>query len=330
MKVAILTEGGRARGLGHVVRCLSLRFAFLESGAECEMFIDGDDALGSVMSGAPWRCLHWVSDAEIIRAVVGAADIVVIDSYLAAQNVYDVVAESKKLAMFFDDTRRLLYPCGYVVNASAESTGTGYPPRQGVKYCLGPDYICLRREFWDLTPFLVRPDIKRVFLSFGAVDSKNILGRVLGACVSARPDLTYLAVVGPATRKGLSLLEAYENVQSVEFLRDVSVNRLISAMQSVDVAVSSCGQTIYELAKTGVPSVTVRAHENQYLTWQMMVSSGAVCDGGAVNETLEGRVLAALQAMQAPSLRQVCQDSGCRLVDGQGARRIVSILLKGK
>ena len=327
MKVSILTEGGRTKGLGHVARCLSLRSAFLESGAECGMFVEGDDTLAGVMAGASWRCLNWVNDAYTVHALIDGSDIVVVDSYLAGQDVYDVVAASKKVAVFFDDTRRLLYPPGYVINSGAGAADIKYPSLQKVRYYLGPDYACLRREFWDITLSLIRPEVKKVFLSFGAADSKNILRRILNACIAARPDLTYIAMTG-SVREDTPLSKVYKKTSSVEFVRGIPAKDLIDVMQSADVAVSACGQTIYELAKAGVPSVAVKVNENQRLNWQGMVNSGAVYDGGIDDEDLESRVVSALEALQSLSVRQLFQDAACRLVDGQGARRIASILLK--
>jgi len=327
MKVVILTEGGRSKGFGHVARCLSLRAALLESGSECGIFVDGDDTLDGIMAGVPWERLDWVNDRSAVNTVISNADIVVVDSYFAALHIYDLVADSNKLAVFFDDTRRLPYPCGYVINAGIGAANIGYPSRQGVRYFLGLDYACLRRVFWDIAPSLIRPKVKKVFLSFGAVDSKNILSRILNACVVARPDLTYVVVVGLA-RKDILALETYREASSVEFIEDVPAQDLVGIMQSADVAVSACGQTIYELAKAGVPSVAVKVNENQHLNWQGMVGSGAVYDGGVSDEALEKCVLLALEAMQGLSLRQAYQDTGRRLIDGQGARRITNILLK--
>lgn len=327
MKVLILTEGGRSKGFGHVARCLSLRAALLESGSECGIFIDGDDTLDGIMDGVPWERLDWVSDRSVVNTVINNADIVVVDSYFAALHIYDLVVASNKLAVFFDDTRRLPYPYGYVINAGIGAANIGYPPRQGVRYFLGPDYACLRRVFWDIAPSLIRPEVKKVFLSFGAVDSKNILSRILNACVVARPDLTYVVVAGLA-RKDILPLETYREASSIKFIEDVSAQDLVGIMQSVDIAVSACGQTIYELAKAGVPSVVIKVNENQHLNWKGMVDLKAAYDGGITDEALEDRIVLALEALQTSSIRQAYQDTGRRLIDGQGARRIANIILK--
>jgi len=55
-----------------------------------------------------------------------------------------------KLAVYIDDNKRLDYPKGVVVNGSIHAKELNYSKKNGVKYLLGPKYIPLRKDFWEV------------------------------------------------------------------------------------------------------------------------------------------------------------------------------------
>jgi spore coat polysaccharide biosynthesis predicted glycosyltransferase SpsG len=71
---------------------------------------------------------------------IGEADVALVDSYLADRKLYEEVYGMVHCAVYFDDTQRLDYPKGIVINGAIGAEKRRYPKREGVTYSLGIDY----------------------------------------------------------------------------------------------------------------------------------------------------------------------------------------------
>ena len=104
-------------------------------------------------------------------------------------------------------------------------------------------------------------------------------------------------------------------------------------MSAADLAVSGGGQTLYELAATGVPTVALCLADNQEpniaaLAGVSLLSAGRLPEAAAdgFHRIEEGcRQLAADRA-----LRQRLSDAGRSLIDGQGAARVAEVILRSE
>lgn len=101
-------------------------------------------------------------------------------------------------------------------------------------------------------------------------------------------------------------------------------------MLAADLALCGGGQTTYELAATGTPTIAVRTAENQTVNLKGLVTAGSLVWGGDVRDSdLESKVMHELKALaDDASRRAVMSRQGRGLVDGQGASRVARTLLE--
>ena len=112
MKVTILTEGGSSCGYGSVSRCKALYQAFIERSITPELIINGDETIAHLLDDVPYMLRDWISDWTAVCERVSDADISIVDSYLAAQEIYKNVSGWSRKAVYIDDTNRIDYPPG--------------------------------------------------------------------------------------------------------------------------------------------------------------------------------------------------------------------------
>ena len=99
-------------------------------------------------------------------------------------------------------------------------------------------------------------------------------------------------------------------------------------MLKADISISAGGQTLYELARTGTPTVAVGVADNQKYNLQNWAELGFIEFAGFWNErNIENRILESFKRLLPLEERVKRSQVGQSLVDGQGARRVVQYLL---
>lgn len=143
LKVAIFTEAGSGYGYGHLSRCTALKQGFEELGVCINMYVRGDATQKEYFQKREWlECFESIMDEGF--------DIIVIDSYHAKENIYQYAAKHSRLGVWFDDTKRIEYPSGLVLNAA--------------------DGAILRKSFWSAKPH--DQNLNRLFLSLGSLNER--------------------------------------------------------------------------------------------------------------------------------------------------------------
>ena len=256
-----MTEGGGKAGIGHISRCISLCQAFLLRGCDVHLivkpFLEGLD-LTSLLKGVPNTMLDWVMNKEELGSLIDGCDIVLIDSYYCASELYEYISRNCKVAAFIDDNVRMDYPSGVIINGVVGADELEYRPRQGQDYLLGSEYAFLRKEFWDSPNKPLSTDILNIFVSFGGNDVGNLSTRLSMAILKKWPHLQVSVVVNNADSPDYNDLRG-----RVRLMDNLSGEQMRDTMASSDLGVSAAGQTTYELCRVGTPFVPVVTADNQ-------------------------------------------------------------------
>ncbi|MDP2400618.1 MAG: glycosyltransferase, partial [Actinomycetota bacterium] len=299
----ILTEAGPAIGLGHLARCVALYDALEALGCACAIVVAGDTP-AHIVGARRVHVAEWRTPATAAEALADA-EIAVVDSYLAAPEVYQVVAEMVAATAYLDDTARLAYPRGFVVNGNPEAASLPWRAESEATRLLGVKYQLLRAEFARSPERQVRERVQRVLVVSGGTDAADSRHAFAAAARAAMRDAEIDVVDAP---------------RSAEAMRD--------AMLAADVAVSAAGQTLYELAVVGTPTVAVTVAENQRAQAFALQRAGAVMLAGQWGEpgTLEA-ITQSLMRLDGPEMRAAYSAAARALVDGRGAERVAKRLV---
>ena len=328
-KVLILTEGSQDIGFGHLTRCLSIAQAFEERGIQPFFVVYGDSTVGKVLDGVPYKVFAWFEDLERLKGFLKGTDIVVVDSYKAPLEVYQTIASTSKVALYIDDDRRLEYPRGIVLNPTVGAENFTYPEGEGKEYLLGAKYIPLRKPFWDVPPKKVNQKVEKVLITFGGDDLRSLTPKVLKLLNDHFGELKKFVVIGGGFKK-----ETVEQIKSLkgqktELIFNADAKLMKTLMLESDIAISAGGQTLYELARVGTPAVAVGVVDNQKYNLQNWQKLGFIEFAGYWNSPeLESRILDGINKLLPYGERLKRLNLGRSLVDGQGARRVVSYLLE--
>jgi spore coat polysaccharide biosynthesis predicted glycosyltransferase SpsG len=99
-------------------------------------------------------------------------------------------------------------------------------------------------------------------------------------------------------------------------------------MYEADIAVTSGGLTIWELACLGVPNVVISTSERERIHTPLMEKRGGCIYLGHEDEVTEQSIRAAVSGLMAnEKKRHEMSRTGLELVDGRGTERVIAEML---
>ena len=324
--LAIVTEGGRSVGLGHLRRCVTLAEALTRGGVHTTFRVAGGEAAEALVrdAGFPMEAHADLSDAaELSGWIAGSpAEGVLIDSYRADEEVFLACAAKKTIVI--DDLADRPLPVDMVINSTIAAERLDYGRLTPARLLLGPRYALLRPEFTAVSERRPRPSIERVMITLGGSDHGSLASSIVRWCAAAAPTAALDVVIGPFFER-LDLLRELESDRIVlleqPHMRDV--------MLLADLAVTSGGQTLFELAATGTPAIVLTTAANQVEHARAFADRGTVVLAGSADDPdLPARFAIAYESVRDVAARAEMSRRGRELVDGRGAERTASAIVE--
>ncbi len=327
MKVLIVTEGGKNIGFGHITRCVSLCQAFAEKGITAEFVINGDDTVVDLLKNEEYLLFDWIKNKNKLLEIAKGVEIIIVDSYQADISFYNDISKLVKIPVYIDDTKRLDYPKGIVINGSICAEELAYPGKEGTVYLLGHKYISLRKEFWKVSEKYINKNISSVLITFGGDDRRDMTPKILKILNEKYPEFIKNVVIG----------KGFDNLQEIKYLKDRKTNLIYypdaettkEIILESDIAISAGGQTLYELARVGVPTIGICFAENQRLNLEGWQKKGFIkYIGWYDDEKLLKKMIDAINKFILHKERVKSSEIGRRYVDGKGVHRVVDRIYK--
>jgi len=313
MKVFIITEGSKNTGFGHITRCLSLYQAFEERGILPEFIINGDNNIEYLLQDVNYQIFNWLDEKSKLFERVKDADIAIIDSYLADISVYNTLSNLVKSPLYIDDNKRLDYPKGIVLNGSIHAKKLNYPKKEGISYLLGTKYTPLRKEFWEVPEKKIKENIESIMVTFGGDDAKNMTPKIMNLLNKEYSVLKKNIIIG----------KAFNNIEEIKKNIDKNTNliyypdagKMKEVMLNSDIAISAGGQTLYELARIGVPTIGICVAENQLGSIREWEKIGFL--------EFEMDISVHLKYLKSKEIKENKSKIGRKYIDGKGSLRII-------
>ena len=306
-RVALLTYGGPAVGLGHVSRCLALGRAFAADGADVRFLINPDDGVAMFLRRASVAAVEvpWVSEPRGVFEALATfgPDVVVVDSYAAPPEFLADLSSVAGQVVAVDDLADRALPVQVVVNGGVAAERLAYGLVTDAVLLLGPRYALVDPRYAAAPSRSPRDRAHHVFLSLGGGDHPDALSAALAAIEAVSDDIVADIALGPFSAPSGSEAMIQRAHNRVFVHRDLSDLR--GLMLAADVAISGAGMTLYELAATATPTVIVRMADNQRPNAEGFERAGAALEGGAAGDSGLGPTLeSALRRMVGdPTLR---------------------------
>ncbi len=327
MRGLILTEGGRSIGYGHVTRSLSIYQALKEAGIKVKLIVNGDSSVMSLLNGVSYEMLDWLRGEDVLKEFSKTfSSFIFIDSYIAPYEFYEKASAIFCLKIFVDDFNRLKYPEGTILNGSIYANTIKYNSKN--RLLLGPKYTPLRKPFWVVGEKPINDRVERILITFGGTDTtKVITERVVELLAHEYPELEKVIIMGEGNNgKGTEDLKRLYGPY-IEIFISPDAEKIKELMYNSDIAISGGGQTLYELARVGVPTIGVCLAKNQEMNLVYWEKSGFVKFAGWYHDKqLIDRIAENICELADRGKRLESSLIGRRFVDGLGGSRIVTVL----
>ncbi len=303
-------------GFGHIRRCLSLAEALQARGASVVFLVNPESNPNQWMPDGSAVALETVPANEaatltmtcehVERRGIGA---LVVDSCDVGDSALGSV-QVPVIAIVDAPPPRPL-PVSLVINSAADASRHPHPTESGSRALLGPQYVLLRRDFESVPPRDVKHTVEHVLVTTGGGDVRGFSLQMLSVARRALPSAHISIVAGlyfpPA------LIDALERKSrsdgGIEVLRPSYTVR--DLMLGADIALTTGGQTTYELAATGTPACAVRFARNQTGNLTGLSDRGTLDWVGDVDDT-------DVEVRLEHSLRRLAADRDCS--QGNGLR----------
>lgn len=337
MRILILADADARVGLGHLQRCLALAAALRARGAGVA-FLTGDDpraaayvrqeGIEEIIIASP-RAATLDAGAVAAIARTHGCSMVVVDSYAMDDALLAALVDHGLTVTAIDDLAAHSFSCHLVINGGAHATGLRYVPTTGrTRFLLGPQYALLRAHLAGLPRRVVANPVREALVIFGGADPRGLTPAVLRLLDDLPADFRITAVVGPFAANSDDVRRAARECRKVVAVVE-GEGRPDRLLRRAGLAVSAGGQTVYELAACGTPTVAVEVAENQRASLAALEAAGVVLLAGRAGEDrLAVRIRLAVERLLADAeTRAGMAAAGQALVDGHGASRVAAALL---
>jgi len=332
-------DGSPTIGLGHLMRLLALGQAWADAGGQVEALIgQAPEPVLERYRRESFRVRRFQPGGR--RGDDGPLSATLLDDPSAVAAVdrpglsveaLEALGRAADRTLIFDDLARLAaYPVGLVLNQNAHADRTAYASVDEARLLLGLRYVVLRREFRSPVPGRRVPAMAtRLLVTFGGGDPSGMTERTL-AGIARLPDrgrsLEVRVVVG-AANPAVDRIVALAAATAARVAVERGIGSMLDAMLWAHLAITSGGSTVWELARAGCPSLVVSTVPGEV---PMMAGLGmlGLFDPLGSPDRLDDQVLADAIARRLHDVawRDVMARRGRRLVDGQGAPRVVAAI----
>lgn len=325
--VAIHVDGGALVGLGHATRCIGLSEACKQLGLATIFLIDPASGLEDFLTRQGQVVRLWDSTSLSLAQCAGelGAAALIIDSYRFDGEALQMLQKQGLPIVCFDDQANRALPVDLVINGSPAAFSLTYDVRPNTQLLLGVAYQVVRPEFLAEVPRDYEAPVRSLFVSMGGSDVLGIFDPLLEFLNQHTNEL--LADVQINFVVGHFARVSDRSLPSNIYLHH-SPGDMRSLMVTADLAISAGGQTLYELARCGVPTIAFGVGQDQIHNLMSLAQRGCIVNIGWANQldwlTQMQQVLARL--IQSPGQRQAIGRSGSQLIDGKGALRIATVI----
>ncbi len=339
MNLLFRTDASVQIGTGHVMRCLALAQAWQDAGGRAIFAMaETTPAVWARLEAESCEVRSVSCDAgtaedslqTVALAREKSADWIVVDGYrFTAEYQFALKAAGCKV-LFVDDFRHAAsYSADLVLNQNVGAGAQLYVHREShTRLLLGPRYCLLRREFspWRNWQREIPQTCRRLLVMMGGSDPDNLTARVIQALTLANLQNIEVTVMVGGSNPHSEMLRACAASSRLKITMLQDVSDVAQLMAAADVAVSAAGSTCWELCLLGLPALLIDVAANQTPLAAELDRMQCAVHVGNHAVSLEKIAAELRRVLDSHELRQALAQQSRKLVDGDGARRVVSIL----
>lgn len=346
MNFCFRVEAGNNVGMGHLMESICLANSLRRKNKSEIIFLVNDFTPSLDIIKKSGYAYHIVEDHlnaqdeidTVLEFVKKYESRVLIIDRFRIENVYlqKIKSGVERLVVILDDAEHRQVAGDLVVNFNIAQDESYYSdlPIVETSYCIGPKYMLLPEElhkFWKKNKFV--PEICRtVFVNQGGSDPYGLTIKIIKELESLNLKQKVIVVIGPAVtlqhKKELESLKP--NLRnSYQFEWSISQNRMYQLMLESDVAITAAGNTLYELALFGVPSIVVCHHERHNKVASKFEEKKAVINLGIGSDLQDNEIANEVEKLLTSKEQRLLLNHNIKeIVDGLGSKRVAEKILE--
>ena len=315
-------DGMKLLGLGHIYNCITMAFNMMEHNVLFVTRQDCKEGIAKLRStNLPFVTIKSEKDIDDIIAKF-KPDIWVNDCLNTSANYIKKLKKQIKRVVTIEDLGTGVQYADATINAL-------YEQRQVVKdnIYFGPKYVCLRNEFQLAQPKVFADQVKHVVVMFGGTDPSNLnkkLYKVASKIVALYPWIHFHFITGigyDADSNGVVSIPG----KNIEVLKNVP--NVTKYMSQADLAVTSQGRTVYEIASLGIPAIVLSQNEREMTHTFASMKNGFINLGLGKNIKIDAIVNTLKWLIETPNIRSNMRDLMLRHDFHKGIGRVKSIIV---
>lgn len=260
IRIVFVVNGNKTIGMGHIQRTLALANRLLGH----ELFFvtfDSNEQTCELLLNSGFRLVQ-ANRKSIVNEIQKIRPHVVINDILDTTKAY--ITRLKRAGYFivnFEDLGDGSEEANLTFNALYEKTEPNPSQRFGYKY------ECINEKFLLHPPICFKTQAETLLLTFGGIDQNNLTCKImelLPKLMRRTPILNVVSVIG----SGYSNLTTLQNlVKQLNLKVEVhqNVDNMPKLMAHADIAITSNGRTVYELASMGIPTLSIAQNDRETL-----------------------------------------------------------------
>lgn len=282
--VALRVDGGKDIGMGHIMRSMALANDLKKDGEILRDFYITKNEPSAVKKLRENdfevitidKDLSYEEEIEKVKKIIKKEEVnkLITDSYEIDQNYLIEMRKVVDKLVTVHDYAPFAFPSHVVINGNAYAENLDYESLYGdTEFRLGTDYLLLREEFRNLPEIEVRDRVQNILITVGGYDLRNLTPNIIEALNSINFDemddqyidkenLHIYVVIGPSF-DNLDQIVAEVKKSNLDISLNFNVKKMSKLMIKSDIAISSGGSTLYELAVTKTPALVLLQAENQ-------------------------------------------------------------------
>ena len=259
-RILFRADGYVKLGMGHIYNCITLAYTLIGHDI---LFVTREDCelgLKKIKESLfPYRTIK--TDKDLFDIVTEyKPDIFVNDCLNTEREYIQKLKEQVPRVVTIEDLGPGAYAADAVINALYDS-----PENETSRFFSGYKYVCLRDEFLISQPKEFSEKVQNVVILFGGTDPSNLNEKTYKAALSMHdkyPDITFSFITGIG-------YDAEQHGVVTDKKKNIFVYPNVPAVTKytgkADMAITSQGRTIYELAVLGIPSIVISQNQRETL-----------------------------------------------------------------
>ena len=334
IKIGFRVDGGAETGLGHIMRTLALAKAFPKN-IERVFITKSKPKIKKLVLDSGFKVLDLnleaKSEIEKVKSLIKThnIDILITDSYELSQSYLFELKKVVGKLVSIHDFYPYPFPSDIVINGNAYAEELDYDNSDSsTDFLLGPKYTLMREEFKNISRNNITENVESILITVGGSDKLNLTPEIVKSFVEIKQNLHLDIVIGPGFNNLNQIINALGKVD-LEISLHFNLNNMSGLMLSNDLAISAGGSTLYELATTGTPAITLLQADNQIRVAKSMEKKGVILNLGFGDRISQQDLRDNIKKiMNDFNLRREMSLAGQRLIDGQGAERVAKFILE--